>query len=246
MKLQHYIGGLQNLGPVNTDTRVFAEEWEKRIFGIHTVMMAESAHLPNARPKYDFSTFDTSFKEFWTWASLRTGAEGMQPFEYFKFRYYEKWLMGITQFFIDQGYITEKELTEKISKYANNPKAELPAQRNPELANQVRKYLTLGDSARQPRKQPAKFSVGDRVLVADPQAVEHTRLPGFLRNKPGVVELVYPDSYAYFVKTGDGIGEAMPVYQVAFEPEVMWGDSAHEDNVTVYADLFEAYLLPSN
>jgi nitrile hydratase beta subunit len=246
VKLQHYIGGLQNLGPVSTDTRVFAEEWEKRIFGIHTTMMAESMHLPNARPKYDFGAFDSNFKEVWTWASLRTGAEGMQPFEYFKFRYYEKWLMGITQFFVDQGYITEKELSEKISKYTHDPKADLPAQGNPELANQIQKYLSLGDSARKPLKQPAKFNVGDRVLVADPEAVEHTRLPGFLRNKPGVVELVYPDSYAYFVTTGDGIGAPMPVYQVAFEPSVMWGDSAYEDNVTVYADLFEAYLLPSN
>lgn len=246
MKLQHHIGGLQNLGPVSTDTRVFAEEWEKRIFGIHTAMMAESAHLPNARPKYDFRAFETAFRDVWTWASLRSGAEGMQPFEYFKFRYYEKWLMGITQFFVDQGYITEKELAEKIGEYTDDPKAGLPARSNPQLANQIRKYLTLGDSPRHPRTQPTRFNVGDRVMVADPKAVEHTRLPGFLRSKPGVVKLVYPDAYAYFVSTGDGIGEPMPVYQVAFEPSVMWGDSDYEENVTVYADLFEAYLLPSN
>ncbi|RPH80597.1 MAG: nitrile hydratase subunit beta, partial [Nitrospiraceae bacterium] len=46
MRLQHYLGGLENLGPVNFfDKKVFMAEWEKRIFGIHTVMMAESTHL---------------------------------------------------------------------------------------------------------------------------------------------------------------------------------------------------------
>ncbi len=46
MRLQHYLGGLENLGPVNFfGKKVFMAEWEKRIFGIHTVMMAESAHL---------------------------------------------------------------------------------------------------------------------------------------------------------------------------------------------------------
>jgi hypothetical protein len=40
MKLQHYIGGLEGLpGPLTLDRRVFAEEWERRIFGIHVAMM---------------------------------------------------------------------------------------------------------------------------------------------------------------------------------------------------------------
>ena len=44
MRLPHYLGGLENLGPVNFfDKKVFMAEWEKRIFGIHTVMMAESS-----------------------------------------------------------------------------------------------------------------------------------------------------------------------------------------------------------
>ena len=52
MRLQHYLGGLENLGPVNFfDKKVFMAEWEKRIFGIHTVMMAESAHLDQRAAK---------------------------------------------------------------------------------------------------------------------------------------------------------------------------------------------------
>ncbi len=32
MKLQHNLGGLENLGPVNVDTQVFVEPWEKAHF----------------------------------------------------------------------------------------------------------------------------------------------------------------------------------------------------------------------
>src|SRR5262249_37900690 len=113
VKLQHHIGGIENLGPVSLDTRVFAESWEKRIFGIHTTMMAESAHLADALHAYPVRELPTGFKSNWTWASLRTGAEGMQPFDYFKYRYYEKWLGGIAQFFVDAGYISAAELDEK-------------------------------------------------------------------------------------------------------------------------------------
>ena len=46
MKLQHYIGGLENVGPVAFERKVFVEPWETRIFGIHVAMMALSSQLP--------------------------------------------------------------------------------------------------------------------------------------------------------------------------------------------------------
>jgi nitrile hydratase len=46
MKLQHYLGGLEGLGPATFEKRVFVESWEKRIFGIHVTMMALSSQLP--------------------------------------------------------------------------------------------------------------------------------------------------------------------------------------------------------
>src|SRR5437588_152692 len=66
MKLQHYLGGLENLGSVSLETKVFVAEWEKRIFGIHTVMMAASPHLDQALPKYPMDKVPTTFKEKWT------------------------------------------------------------------------------------------------------------------------------------------------------------------------------------
>ncbi|MFS2161342.1 nitrile hydratase subunit beta [Pseudomonas sp. Pseusp122] len=246
MKLQHYLGGLENLGPVSVEKQVFVEAWEKRIFGIHTAMMAESAHLSEALPRYPVDTLPTAFKSDWTWASLRTGAEGMQPFEYFKFRYYEKWLMGISGFFVEQGYISGDELKNRTRHYREQPDAPLPEQPRPAIREQIVRYLHEGDSGLRPYAGEPLFFKGDSVKVADPVAVDHTRLPGYLRNKPGTIVEVYSGAFAYFVNTGlDGIGEPMPVYRVAFDAAHIWGEGKSEANTTIYADLFEAYLQPA-
>jgi nitrile hydratase subunit beta len=242
LKLAHSLGGIENLGPVNLDTRVFAQPWEKRIFGIHTTMMAESPHLSNAKHAYPVKELPTTFRHHWTWAHLRAGAEDMNPFEYFKFRYYEKWLGGISKFFVDEGYITAQELKEKEAFYRSNPDAALPERPNPALSKQIDTYLHTGDSPRHERKSAPRFSVGDTVRAADPVHVDHSRLPGFLRNKSGRVEVIYPDAYSYFISTGDGIGEPMPVYSVAFDAADIWGAKKSEPNTTICADLFEAYV----
>jgi nitrile hydratase len=243
MKLQHHLGGLENLGPVNTETRVFVQPWEQRIFGIHTVMMALSSSLADALPRYPVDSLPTRFGATWTWASLRTGAEGMQPFAYFKYRYYEKWLMGISQFFVDRGTVAADELAERTRHYRAQPDAPLPEAPVPALDEQVMRYLEQGDSPLRERSAAPRHAVGERVRVADPVRVDHTRLPGYLRHRIGTVTEVYPGAYQYFVDTGpDGIGPAMPVYRVAFSGDDIWGAGNGEPGVTVQADLFEAYV----
>ena len=56
MKLQHTLGGLEGLGPVDFEKRVFVEEWEKRIFGIHTALMGLSDSLRTALPGYELDS----------------------------------------------------------------------------------------------------------------------------------------------------------------------------------------------
>lgn len=247
MRLQHHLGGIENLGPVNLETRVFVEPWEQRIFGIHTAMMAESAHLVDALPAYSIKDLPTTFKSDWTWASLRTGAEAMQPFEYFKYRYYEKWLGGITQFFVDSGYISAQELEEKSAFYRAHPDAALPDRPSAPIAAQIKAYLRQGDSGYQEPDRAPRFAAGDKVRIADPEPVDHTRLPGYLRNKTGTVDVVYPGCFSYFVSTGvDGIGKPMPVYRIAFDAADIWGSAKSEPNTTIYADLYEAYVQAAN
>jgi hypothetical protein len=217
MKLQHYLGGLEGLPePLTLEKRVFVEDWEKRIFGIHVAMMGLSNHLGSALPDYPIDEVPTSFKDEWTWADLRTGAEAMNPFDYFKFRYYEKWLGGISQ---------------------------ATAGDAPAIDDQVISYLRLGDSPRRDVAHP-KFPVGSTVRITNVPADAHSRLPGYLRGRVGTVERVFEGDYGYFTHTGDGIGDPMPIYIVEFDPTEIWGPRAEDGPLSLYAELFEAYLAP--
>ncbi len=249
MKLQHNLGGLENLGPIEFQKRVFVAPWEERIFGIHVAMMGLSNHLSEALPKYPIGEVPTKFKSFWTWGHLRTGAEGMNPFDYFKYRYYEKWLGGISGFFVQEGYITQEELDARTAEYladGNLTDAPLPSGGSPKIDDQVIKYLLEGDSPKREAPAGPKFAVGAKVRIKDVPPEAHTRLPGHLRGKTGTVTEVYEGAYAYFFSTGpDGIGSPMPCYAVGFEPAEIWGKALSEEKSTVYADLFEVYMEPA-
>lgn len=235
MKLQHYLGGLEGLGPVWTETRVFVEPWETRIFGIHTAMMALSAQLP-------LPETPSTFKTVWTWADLRKGAESLNPFDYFKFRYYEKWLGGISGYFIENGYITAEELDALTEEYYADPAKPLPDGGDGAIDERIVQYLVEGDSPKRSDMTETNLAVGDTVSIRNVPSVEHTRLPGFLRGKTGTIETVYEGTYVYLCDTGpDGIGPAMPVYCIAFDPDVLWPGNA-EPNFTLYADLYATYV----
>ena len=240
MNLQHYLGGLEGLPqPLNLEKRVFVEEWEKRIFGIHVAMMGLSNHLGSALPRYPIAEVPTTFRDEWTWASLRTGAEAMNPFDYFKYRYYEKWLGGITSFFVDNGYVSEAEIAALVDERSAQPDAD----GEPMIDAQVLDYLRRGDSPRRDIAHP-KFAVGQQVRITDIPAGAHTRLPGYLRARTGTVTRIFEGDYAYFVHTGDGIGDPMPIYIVEFTPDELWGVRAEPGANLLYAELFEAYLQP--
>ena len=181
-----------------------------------------------------------------TWADLRKGAESLNPFDYFKYRYYEKWLGGISGYFIAKGYITEAELDALTAEYYNDPGKPLPQSGDPTIDERVVQYLIEGDSPKRDVGVRYDLAIGDPVTVKNVPSVEHTRLPGFLSNKTDVVETVYSGAYTYLCDTGaDGIGAAaMPVHCVAFDPQELWPGNA-EPNFILYADLYAAYLQPA-
>lgn len=245
MKLQHNLGGLEGLDPITPETEVFVEPWEKRIFGIHTAMMALSNHLNTSLPDYDIENVPTTFKSFWTWAHLRQGAENMHPFEYFRLRYYEKWLGGISGFFVEEGYITQEELdarTAELLQDSAKADAPLPSGGDSKIDAQVEKYLREGDSPMRSQPAPAKFKVGDRVKIKNVSPGSHSRLPGNLKGRVAEVVKVYEGAFTYFFPTEDGLGTPMPVYSLAFKPEDLWDASVSESNVVYYNDIFEAYV----
>lgn len=85
------------------------------------------------------------------------------------------------------------------------------------------------------------FAVGDaaRVRVGNPSG--HTRVPGYLRGKPGVVIAVigaFPlaDDVARGVR-----GEPQPLYTLQFAAPDVWGCDGDERG-SITADLWESYL----
>jgi len=188
----------------------------------------------------------SKFNTVWTWADLRKGAESLNPFDYFKFRYYEKWLGGISGYFVQKGYITEAELDARTQQILQNPSTAGRQGGDAAIDRRVVTYLVEGDSPKRDSATRPRFAVGDKVFVKNVPSIEHTRLPGYLRDRTGTVDTVYPATYTYLTSTGpDGVGDAMPVYCVRFDPEEIWKGNA-DKNVAIYADLFEAYLDKPN
>ena len=237
------MGGLEGLdGPLDFEKRVFVQDWERRIFGVHVALMGLSSSLRDALAGYDLDEVPTAFTSTWTWADLRKGAEAMNPFAYFQYRYYEKWLGGITAYLIDNGYLTRRELDVMCQRYRSDPVAPLPQFDSEAIDDQVIRYLREGDSPRRGPASPA-FAVGDQVTVRNPPEEDHTRLPGYLRGRNGTVERVCEGNYGYFCSTGaDGLGEPCPVYVVRFDPVQVWGPRAEPNAGPLYAELYEVYL----
>jgi nitrile hydratase len=98
-----------------------------------------------------------------------------------------------------------------------------------------------GASARVAEHVAPRFRVGDRVRIRNYNPVTHTRLPGYLRGKLGVVEKDYgvfsfPDTLAH----GRG-HKAQHCYSVRFTARELWGTTAAERD-TLRVDVFDDYM----
>jgi nitrile hydratase beta subunit len=224
MKLQQYLGGLEGLGPVNVEKRVFVKPWEAQLFGVHVAMMGT---------------------RIWAWPDLRVLAEAMNPLDYFKYRYYIKWLGGMTAFLVERGYIDQEELDKRTQFFLEHSDAALPDVGNDKITDRVVDYLWTGDDLYRDVAVAPVFQVGDKVKVRDMPSSAHTRIPGYLRNKVGVVETVYPGAYLYWDKgPTDGINTPQATYNVRFDTCAIWPDIPDRGD-TLYNDFFEAYLEPA-
>jgi hypothetical protein len=85
------------------------------------------------------------------------------------------------------------------------------------------------------------FTVGDRVRARVMNPAGHTRLPTYLRGRPGRIEhvlgtLPFPDRRAAGIA-----GATQTAYTVRFATADVWGADG-DPRGSVCADLFESYL----
>ncbi len=104
--------------------------------------------------------------------------------------------------------------------------------------------VASGASARVEANVPPRFKVGDRVIIRNLNPVTHTRLPGYLRGKVGVIEqdygvFAFPDTHAHH------LGEnPQHCYNVRFTARELWGPAASaRDSLRV--DVFDDYMDPA-
>jgi nitrile hydratase len=83
--------------------------------------------------------------------------------------------------------------------------------------------------------------IGDAVFTSDRNPPGHTRLPRYLRAKPGIVEAVHA-RYPLADERAAGREVSEQLYTVAFAASDLWGSDA-EPNAAVHAELWESYLV---
>ncbi len=102
----------------------------------------------------------------------------------------------------------------------------------------------VGASARVDAAVAARFKPGARVRTLNLNPPGHIRLPGYIRDKEGVVErdhgvFVFPDTHA----AGQG-EKPQHVYVVRFSARELWGpQGGARDELLI--DVWEDYLEPA-
>ena len=108
-------------------------------------------------------------------------------------------------------------------------------------AENMQAILAAGGPVDRAVETQAAFAVGDRIVARNMHPFTHTRLPRYVRGRPGVIRAVHgahvsPDSHA------KGLGEDPQwLYSVAFTAPDLWGPEA-DPSLSVHVDLWEPYL----
>ena len=150
----------------------------------------------------------------------RHAIERMEPRHYLAASYYERSLTSLATLCVEKGLVTREELERRAG-----GAFPLAAPSAPGRPNEAHRQA---------------FKPGDRVRVKDDYVPGHTRMPGYIRGKTGVVvsespAYPYPDAHAHGVLAQDE-----PTYDVRFRSEDLWPQSA--DPALVYVGVFQSYL----
>jgi nitrile hydratase beta subunit len=155
--------------------------------------------------------------------------------EYLNLTYYEIWLHGLEKLLIEKGLVTSDELIAGCARLAPVPVGRVLK------ADQVGALLAKGARTERKPVDTARFKPGQRVRTRATTPEYHTRLPGYVRGKAGVIERVlgahvFADSHA------QGVGEDPQwLYTVVFEAAELWGSEGKPGH-RVSFDAWQPYL----
>lgn len=99
----------------------------------------------------------------------------------------------------------------------------------------------VGAQFRLPTEAAQRFKPGDPVMVRLINPSGHTRLPRFVRGRPGVVQ-VHRGSFSFPDTLAHGNGpKPQHLYSVRFAARDLWGSETGERDC-VYLDLWDDYI----
>lgn len=211
------LGGRPDFGPVVPDAGncVFHAAWESRVLALTLAMGATGC---------------------WNLDMSRAARETLP--NYLDLTYYEIWLGALERLLVAKGLVTTEELAAGHARYAPSPLTRILT------ADQVAARLSTGSPTQRTPITTARYRPGQRVVTRAAPVDHHTRLPGYLRGRTGVVERtlgahVFPDSHA------QDLGEDPQwLYTVVFEARELWGPKAAAGH-RVSFDAWQPYLEPA-
>lgn len=150
----------------------------------------------------------------------RHAIERMEPRHYLTASYYERSLTSLATLCVEKGVLTVEELERRANGLFPLAAASAPGRSNV--------------------KDRERFQPGDRVRVRADYVPGHVRMPGYIRGKSGVVVsespvYPFPDAHAHAIDA-----EYEPTYDVRFQAEELWPNSA--DPALVHVGVFQSYL----
>lgn len=177
------------------------------------------------------------------------------PRETYMAGYYRRWLGGLERMLVGAGYLGPEEVEGRIEGRGTQPGVRRPPRLQVALIARVTRWLQrptfpawvssrvlprLFGSSRPAWGRP-RFAVGERIRVRSVQASGHTRQPGYVTGKRGVVTAhhgatLFPDAHAVGRRS-----RPAHLYTVAFAGTELWGERAERDT-EVCIDLYEPYL----
>ncbi|HXY95190.1 MAG TPA: nitrile hydratase subunit beta [Acidimicrobiia bacterium] len=202
----HDLGGMDGFGPVDVepDEPVFHHDWERRVFRLN-LAAARALEV--------------------TGGAWRHGVERMDPADYLRSSYYERWLTRAATLMVEAGLVSADELERRAG-------GRFPLSR-PDRGE-------APEAPEEHRTEP-RFAVGDPVRVREWHPHGHTRAPRYVQGKRGAIVRCDGAEHVPDVEAHGGGRVLEPVYSVRFTARELWGESGG-DGEAVHVDLWERYL----
>ena len=158
--------------------------------------------------------------------------------DYAELSYYQIWLRGLEKLLEERALADPEEIA--------GGRMRVPARAVARVlqAADVARVLAQGSPTERAAVAPARFERGARVRTRADAPDHHTRLPGYVRGRVGMIERVH-GTHVYADAHARGLGEQPHwLYNVVFDEAELWPGRAPQ-GLRVSVDAWEPYLEPA-